>query len=410
MQRKQDPMAKEAAPLNVLLMSGSLDGGGSERQTLLLAKHLDRRRFRPVLYLRHRQGVLLADVPADVPILSFDDAAPAPRPHWPGRIGAHHTRYLHGLLGQHAIDVVYDRTFQMTMAVAPAAAALRIPRVSTVVSPPDRMLPRLEPRFQRLKRRRLARAYAASRQVVAVSDAVAAAAARFYRLSTEKIVTIRNPIDVAETLRRAAEPLSRGAGPLTHVDGPLTHGDAAVHFVCIGRMSQEKGQAVLLDALRQVHSQRPELAWRLTLVGDGPDRQRLAERCRSQGWSERVRFTGHLENPLPLLKAADALVLPSLFEGLPNVVLEAMCLATPVIATSGGGTGELLDGGRLGQLVPPGDAAALAEALLRWIEHRGGRVVEQQRRAATEAVRTQYSLSAVLPRMADLLARAAEGN
>ena len=82
-----------APPLRVLFLAGSMEGGGSERQTLLLLQELDRSRFQPVLFLRHRRGPLLAEVPPDVPVWAADDrAASSPTRSWfrwprsPGRL------------------------------------------------------------------------------------------------------------------------------------------------------------------------------------------------------------------------------------------------------------------------------------------------------------------------------------
>ncbi|QEG38615.1 glycosyltransferase [Roseimaritima ulvae] len=385
-------------PLTVLLMSGSMDGGGSERQTLLLAQHLDRQQFRPILYLRHRQGVLLDQVPADVPIVSFDDAPAVGWPRWPGRVGGHHSRYLRHILQQHQVEVVYDRTFQMTMAVAPAATALGLPRVSTIVSPPAQMLPRLEPRYLAIKRRRLARAYAGAYRVIAVSRAAAQSAAEYYHLPPDKLTTIHNPVDIAATQQRAAAACETAA---------LAQSRQPPQLVCIGRLSEEKGQTILLQAMQRLAAQSPSLPWQLWIVGDGPQRAQLQRQAADSGLDQRVTFTGHLNNPLPLLAAADGLLLPSLFEGLPNVVLEAMCLRIPVVATNRGGTPELVDDGRLASLVPSGDAAAFAAAVADLLSGHNDQAIEQRTTLATAAIRQHYDARQVIPRIAEVLSQAA---
>ena len=146
-------------PRAVLLMSSSMRGGGSERQTLLLLRHLDRARFAPQLYLTERAGDLLEQIPPDVPVHSYDQAAPARGLYYPGRALAQQSRFLGQLLARESIAVIYDRTFHMTLVAAGPAKALAVPRVSTIVSPPDQALPLVEQRFVELKRRRLAQAY-----------------------------------------------------------------------------------------------------------------------------------------------------------------------------------------------------------------------------------------------------------
>ena len=109
----------------VLLAVGSLHGGGSERQTVQILQHLDRSRFEPVLYLITRGGELLGDVPDDVPVYAFHDRTPLPRLNWPGRIHRAEIRDLARVLREERIDVIYDRTWHMTLITA--AAARRYP-------------------------------------------------------------------------------------------------------------------------------------------------------------------------------------------------------------------------------------------------------------------------------------------
>ena len=146
-------------PRRVLFMISSMRGGGSEQQTLLLLQHLDRSQFVPHLYLTERAGDLLPRVPADVTIHAYGDQTREPMVYVPGRMLHRQSQDLSELLERHSIDVIYDRTFHMTLVAGPAARQCRIPRVSTIVSPPELALPMVERRFIWLKRRRLARAY-----------------------------------------------------------------------------------------------------------------------------------------------------------------------------------------------------------------------------------------------------------
>ena len=124
----------------------------------------------------------------------------------------------------------------------------------------------------------------------------------------------------------------------------------------IGRLSEEKGVAVLLAALRKLGDRAPLLL----VAGDGP----LREALEKAALGLRVRWLGYLPDPRLAFAAADALVIPSLTEGLPLVALEAARLQRPLVATAVGELPVLLRGGA-GLLVPPGDAAALAETIER---------------------------------------------
>jgi glycosyltransferase involved in cell wall biosynthesis len=169
----------------------------------------------------------------------------------------------------------------------------------------------------------------------------------------------------------------------------------APRFVCIGRLSVEKAQTILVDAAAALS--RDGVACEIVLVGDGPmrpaieaaiDRARLRSQVRLTGWasSERVKQE---------IVASRALVLPSFAENLPVVIMEAMALGRPVISTYVAGIPELVRPGENGWLVPPSDVDALAGAMrealtapsaeIAKMGAAGRQRVEQQHNAAREA-------------------------
>jgi len=129
----------------------------------------------------------------------------------------------------------------------------------------------------------------------------------------------------------------------------------------IGRLSPEKGQAIFLRALEKVLQSAPGV--RALIVGDGQDRPMLEALCRERGLSDHVAFLGHQERIADYYQVLDLLVLPSLSEGLPNTVLEAMSFGIPVIATAVGGVREIIEDGN-GVVVEPGDPEALADRMI----------------------------------------------
>ena len=126
-----------------------------------------------------------------------------------------------------------------------------------------------------------------------------------------------------------------------------------------------EGVPVLLDALAEARQTRPDLT--LTLVGDGPDRAALEADMQARGLRGAVQFLGYKSQSevAELLAFHDGLVLPSLAEGVPVVLMEAMAASMPTIATAVGGVSELVEDGVTGCLVAPGDGAALRDAILR---------------------------------------------
>jgi glycosyltransferase involved in cell wall biosynthesis len=129
-----------------------------------------------------------------------------------------------------------------------------------------------------------------------------------------------------------------------------------------GRLSQEKGWDVFLDALSVVAKSGTN--FRLIVAGDGPDRERFLGRVIELGFTERVCFLGQLPSVSHLYSSLDLLVLSSHTEGMPNVLLEAMHFDVPVVATAVGGVPEILQEPGAGRLSVPGDAEDLSRNIM----------------------------------------------
>lgn len=161
--------------------------------------------------------------------------------------------------------------------------------------------------------------------------------------------------------------------PLEQFSERPPRADGPFHFLSVARLQPKKGLHVLLDACALLKEQGE--AFTLTLVGDGPERERLAARARERGILDQVTFCGALPQAevLPLYARADLFVLPCLIapdgdrDGLPNVILEALASGLPVVSTPVSAIPEVIADGETGLLAPPGDAAALAAALSRLI-------------------------------------------
>ncbi len=133
----------------------------------------------------------------------------------------------------------------------------------------------------------------------------------------------------------------------------------------VGRLSPEKGQEIFLRAAARLTAEQPRL--RLVLAGDGPDEPALRALATALGIADRVIFAGHLADVRPLYRDLDALALTSFTEGFPNVVLEALCMDVPVLATDVGGVREIITDGDTGVLVPAGNTGQIEAALRRLI-------------------------------------------
>ena len=171
-------------------------------------------------------------------------------------------------------------------------------------------------------------------------------------------------------------------------------------ILAVGRLVPIKNVALLVDAMPHVRARVPSA--HLVIAGDGPDRSALEQRVASQRLGDAVTFTGYVPvAELPeYYRAADVFALPSQFDNSPNVVLEAMSVGLPVVATDVGGVRGFVERGAGGELVRPGDERELAHALAGWLE-------SPPRRAAAathnrRVVRERYSWRASARALVDV--------
>jgi len=163
-------------------------------------------------------------------------------------------------------------------------------------------------------------------------------------------------------------------------------------ILSVGRLSPDKDQESLLRAFAKV---RRDLDCRLLILGEGDDRPKLERLVQELGLTDDVSLPGFSANPYPYYRRAAAFALSSVHEGLPTALLEALALGVPIVSTDcQSGPREILDGGRHGLLVEPGNVAALAEALR-------SALVDPPRPGDDALVR--YSMDSVVERYAGLM-------
>ena len=364
-------------------------GGGAERQTLLYLQHLDRRRFEPLLYLTYRQGELLDQVPDDVPVLAFWDRHRFPRWNVPGRIHRWQVRDLARVLAEREIDVLVSVTFLATLVAGSAVLLRPTPWLAVEMADPRRDLANEIKRFRWLKRLHLTRAYRRADRTVAVSEGVREGLAAMYGPPVERLVVLPNFIDVDDVDRRAAQPAPE-----------LDPG--RFHLIAVGRLNPQKGHLDLLRAMTQLVHQHQQHHLHLHLLGQGPLEAELRQFVDRHQLRDHVTFAGYVSNPLPYVKSCQLFCLPSLYEGLPLALLEAMACAVPVLAADcPSGPREVLADGRFGRLVPAADPQALADAIADTVAHPDAG--QQLVRAARQRVVECYSTTAVIGQLEQLL-------
>lgn len=176
---------------------------------------------------------------------------------------------------------------------------------------------------------------------------------RFAWAPPGKVRCIHNGVDLARFSPRE---------PQADLRAVLGLPEGAPVVACIGRLDPAKGHGHLLEAARRLQDRRPGIHW--LLVGEGELRGSLEERRNALGLQEQVHFAGWREDVPDILALCDLFVLPSLAEHFGRVIIEAMAMGKPVVATGAGGVPEVVIHGETGLLVPPGEPAALAGAVL----------------------------------------------
>jgi starch synthase (maltosyl-transferring) len=320
-------------PIPVALVITDLDVGGAERALTALAVGLDRRRWMPTVICLDRPGKL-ADVLEQNGIPTFCLNA---QPRHPLRMLSRLRRTLRTVNPAVAQSFLFHANVATKLVAASAVVRCVVGGIRVAERRTNAHL-RLDRWTQRL-----------STGAVCVSEGVRRFSVEFGGIDPERLIVIPNGIDPGPY--DSARPAERATFGI-HEGVPLA--------IFVGRLDPQKGVDILMAAAEIVRKQRPEAS--LMLVGDGPERSRWE--TRSAGWPGSIHLLGHRDDVPSLLAMADLLILPSRWEGMPNVVLEAMAARRAVIGTDIEGTNELIIPGETGWLVPPDDSRSLANAWL----------------------------------------------
>lgn len=306
------------APTRLVVVLQDLASGDTQRYALHLARGLDRRWFAPELWvLGGGDGFHAAALDAGVPVVRLTEGS---------RVGPLAVVRLALRLRRERPDLLYTLTGVPNVWGGVFAALLRIPVVSGFRS--------FAPRHERVLKR-------FSRRIVTNAEGLRDRLTREYGLDGAQVTVIPDGVDCGrfqpDDARRAHHPL----------------------VVCVARLVPEMDIPTLLEAFHLTRLQIPEA--RLDVIGDGP----VPEPC-----PPNVRFLRGTEDVLPRLQSAWVFALASGNEAAPDVLLEAMACALPVVATRVGGIPEVVEDGVTGALVEPRDPAAMSRALTDLLRNR----------------------------------------
>jgi glycosyltransferase involved in cell wall biosynthesis len=355
---------REDAPrTRVTYVINDLARAGAETQLALLATHLDRERFEPrIVLIKERNDFSDALERAGVPVVAL-------RRRGPGDAGV--LLRLRQALCEAPADLIHSYLFLanwMTALAAPRRARLVLSQRCSY----EKQLSALLRRVARWSHRRADR--------LVVNSAAIADEERRAGFPAGRLACVPNG---------ALLPDLATAPPVHRSDLGLPPGRIVL---ALGQLVWAKGHRFLLDAWPQVVARHPDTV--LVLVGEGPERRALEAHASRLGIEASVRFLGFRSPSSPYLQAADLFVHPSLTEGMPNAVLEAMAWSRPIVATEADGVPELV--GDSARLVPPGDVAGLAQAVAGLLGDRS--TADRLAAAARSRAESTYSVAALVAR------------
>lgn len=363
-----------ARPTKTLFVLPALHVGGAERATLNLIRSLDRRRFAPALALVRENGALGSGLPDGLPTFA---------------LGRRRMRYAVPALGRLLVKEQPDLVFavlehtSIAVLLAQQWARVRAPVVCNVQIALSRQLAETPVPARWALRAGVSRLYGRAAAVVALSRGAAEDFSRLFPHLAGRLHVVYNPVVDERLAQLAREPVAH----------PWLGAGEPVVLAC-GRLVRQKGFDLLLRALAELRRQRPA---RLIILGDGPERAPLERLAAELGLSGSVDLPGLEANPFRYMARADAFVLASRWEGLANVLIEAMACGAPVVAADCvAGPSEIIRHGVDGLLVPPEQPAALAQAVRMLLENRAlaRRFADEGRRSAQRfeagAIARQY--------------------
>ncbi len=335
---------------HVALFLPDLSAGGAEKVILSLAGEFARRGHSVELVVSTRGGELSESVPSGVSVV--DLGCP------PSSVSK-----LRFVLLTLARLSSYLRNRQPSCLLSTLTGANLAATAATLIAgkPSPALLLReasshhnVSSGFRKWMMRRL---YPASDACIAVSQGIYDDLITTYGLRPEAVHIIHNPVDMQTIVALAAEPVShRWMSPVPKA-----------FAVAVGRLKPEKGFDYLI---REFHSIRDKTDINLLILGEGPERGNLETLIGELKLSSRIDMPGYLDNPFPLIAKSRLFVLSSRWEGFPNVLLQALALGVPVVATDcHSGPAEILNNGEYGRLVASGKKDALAQAILETLDH-----------------------------------------
>ena len=337
-------VTKNERRINVLQLINSLDIGGAEKVAINLALHLDSSKYKSFICTIDGFGPLLDEIRGkDVEFFSLDK-----KPGFKPLISFKLAKYLR----EKKIDIITSHNYapllygRLASFFAKVKAHIHVDHVRNFTSYKRKVLGNDKQLTSSIFK------------VIAVSEDIKKNLIKYEKVPEERIEVIVNGVD-----KNKYEVSIDKAKKLQEFNIPS---DKKVIGICV-RLCEQKGLIYLLDAVKKLSKFRNDFF--VMIVGDGPLKDYLINTSKDYGISDIVRFTGFRNDIPEILQLIDIYVLPSLFEGLPLTLLEAMAAKKAIIVTKVGDNDKLIEEGKNGLLIPSKSSEALVKGLVKLLDN-----------------------------------------
>lgn len=329
----------------ILFIIPNMRGGGAQRVISTILNFLDRKKFETILVLLKKEGPYLEDLPKDIQVINLQ---------------TEQTRYsiikvirVIRVIKQIKPDLVFSTLSYLNILIVMIRPFLSkdiifIARETNTISVINKR--KKYPMLYDLVYKVF---YNNFNKIISQSKYMRKDLIDNYNIMEDRIEVIYNPVDITKIENLA----NRDVANLYKSD--------KFNLLAVGRLSYQKGYDLLIEAMRKLDKK-----FHLTILGQGKDDAKLEQLAKSFDIEDNITFAGFQANPYIYMMHADLFILSSRYEGLPNVVLEANALGTPVVAFNcPGGTGEIIENGVNGFLCECGNIDELAETINKASSH-----------------------------------------
>lgn len=301
--------------IKLMIFIPSLAGGGSERVISILCKYLDKDKFDICLVLLRKEGVFFHNIPKEVNIIVLNIK------------NARKSLFkIVSIINIHKPDIVFSTLgyLNIIIGIAKFFVSSKIKFFARESSIPSFFIP--NEKFPFLFRLLYKITYKRFDKIIAQSEYMKSDLIKNFNIKDTNIVVINNPVDIEDIQNKSTQSIQTGF----NID--------KINLLAVGRLSKEKGYDLLLQALSKLDDR-----FSLTILGDGNEFANLNKIILDLNIQNKIRILPFQSNPYIYMKQADFLIMSSLVEGFPNVILEANACGTPVIAFNApGGTAEII--------------------------------------------------------------------